>query len=572
MTLRIYRSGARAPEGRSRERIEEQLRRARIYRNRLIEIELARRAAVHEAVRSVSPELAHATEEREEYERLLQEAEIRLSRERQHARQRSGVGEEEVSEVRELRKAVRAARKRERALRRGLLDERSDRLQELMRQVGDEDAAERKAARAECDVYWGTYLLVEDAAARFRRGPAPRFRRWDGTGAVGIQIQGGMSWERLTSGADTRVRLERQIGARPWDALYRETGRRRRVRSVIWLRVGTDEDRRPVWAQVPIEVHRPWPDGARLKWVRLHKRRVGCRWRWEVHWVLNLPEPAVVAAPEPACGLDVGWRLMPDGSLRVASWHGSDGASGELRLPARLLERDAKCRDLRSIRDHHLGATIEYLSGWLRGRDLPAELRKRRVSRRTGRALPIGQWRSADRLAAFVATWESNRFSGDKQAFDAAAAWRRKDRHLLDWQEFQRRSVRGCRRDLYRCFVRDLRRRYRSVVIEKLDLRDFARIAPIEEEDESARELRRLRAIAALSELRGYLAQRMDVVEVAAEHTTTTCASCGHRERVDAARHLRVTCSACGETEDQDARAARNLLERRGDSAEKRAK
>jgi len=54
---------------------------------------------------------------------------------------------------------------------------------------------------------WGSYLLVEAAVDSAKQHPEePRFRRWDGTGRVGVQLQGGLSVDDVLAGIDTRLR------------------------------------------------------------------------------------------------------------------------------------------------------------------------------------------------------------------------------------------------------------------------------------------------------------------------------------------------------------------------------
>lgn len=142
------------------------------------------------------------------------------------------------------------------------------------------------SARAHCGVYWGTYLLVEDAAQAARKAPLydgdepsdPLFAPWRGEGNLGVQVQGGEPVAAIVGTTDTRVR----IGAVDPRAHLRETphGERKRMcRTTLRLRVGS-EGRDPIWAEWPMILHRPMPPEARVKRVVVSLHRIGSRERW----------------------------------------------------------------------------------------------------------------------------------------------------------------------------------------------------------------------------------------------------------------------------------------------------
>jgi len=396
-------------------------------------------------------------------------------------------------------------------------------------------AEETKAARAASGLYWGTYLLAEDAALRaVDSGQRPRFRRWDGSGTLGVQIQGGLSADELLSGEDTRVRL---VGE----------GKRRR----LYLRVGS-EGRSPVWAVFPIVWHRELPEGARIKWVRVACRRVATHTKWSATFVVDTKE-APAQAPRPgAVAVDVGWRMLRNGDMRVAYWVDDAGRAGQLVLPRRLLERDAKVSDLRSIRDKHFNEALAALCRVRDAGELPEELR--------AELQYAHQWRSPARLAAVALRWRDKReglSASASGAIEALEAWRKRDKHLYEWEAHQRENVLRARREIYRVFARQMADTYGRIVLEQLDLRDFA------ESKETVGSHRRFDA--ALSELLGCIKNAAadagtELVREPSADTTRTCHQCGVVDDFDAAKELLHTCSGCGAVWDQDENAARNLL------------
>lgn len=412
--------------------------------------------------------------------------------------------------------------------------------------------------RARCGTFWGTYLQIEDAAQRAARttpiAEDPRFRHWEGEGLLAVQIQGGMSPEELTSGEDSRARI---VGE----------GKRRQ----LWLRIGS-EGRAPIWAVWPFAYHRDLPVGTKVKWVRVVARRVASHTKWSVQFLIDGEDGAFAlqAPTKGAVAVDVGWRKIGD-EMRVATWADDSGATGELRLPAGLLERWRKVEDLEGIRKQSFNQALARLVDDRRtqGDEWPEWLREA-----TTHAF---QWQASERLANLAIRGRKALESGEI-AREAPAgvtivlleAWRKQDKHLWEWEAHQRANVLRARREIYRLFARQLAE-YRKVVFEKLDLRKFAE-APESRGEEKRQQpeiaaSRPRRFKAGLSELLACAADAVtraggEWVELVSVDTTRTCADCGHAEKFDAAKAIHHVCPKCGVVWDQDANAARNLLAR----------
>src|SRR3990172_8746085 len=211
----------------------------------------------------------------------------------------------------------------------------------------------RRNARAYCRVHWGTYQLIEAADDQSRKdldlydydGPCdPRFARWNGNGQVSVQIIKGLDVAAVHDG--TQVRIGRVDAGLAWESPVRSE-RRRFARTYLEVRVGTDEHRGPVWASWPMVQHRPLPAG-RLKRVTVSRRMRGPREEGSCEITLDTeraPRVGVVGA----VAIDIGWRLMPGGGIRVASWLGTDGESGELRVEPEIVSGLQKVESLSSI-------------------------------------------------------------------------------------------------------------------------------------------------------------------------------------------------------------------------------
>jgi len=196
------------------------------------------------------------------------------------------------------------------------------RIQARVDEVNNLAAELRRSARKHCGVYWGTYLLLEAAVDAASKQPLweggktndPRFYRWDGTAAWGVQLQGGMSVDEATSCADTRLQLEHVA------APAHMTGRRAQHRTLLRLRVASDR-RSPIWAEWQMIMHRPLPEDATLKMATVHRRREGRRWRWSIDITVAM-ESKPRRCTTGVVGVDFGWRLRSGGGIRVAYWSG----------------------------------------------------------------------------------------------------------------------------------------------------------------------------------------------------------------------------------------------------------
>lgn len=546
---RIYSFGAKAPEG-GLPVVVEQMRIANRYRNALVELELARRARVDQMLRELSPDLLDTEARIAAAEKILEDLRQKLKARAAEKRKRESSTEEREA-IREVLASLKALRARRKELRKGLFE--SSAWETTQEAINEWAGTEAKRLRKESGLYWGTYLHVEQSMSGVRRGAPPRFRGWRGDGHLAVQLQGGLPVrDLLTQVPDSRFR----IAPVPEEAWL--PGGRKLRRTMAYLRVQSDEQGNPIWADVPIVLHRPLPEDATIKWVHLVRRRIGCSEEWRVQLVLARArgwDPTDRSA-HGEVGIDVGWRLRPDGGLRVAYWVGSDGAEGELCLPPKWLAKMRKVEDLRAIRDKNFNAARDALTIAMAGATEPEWLVE------AGKT--ILRWRAPRRLAALVLRLRDAYASGEKipvsgMAIVEAEGWRKQDRHLYQWEAHLREKLFRQREDLYRNFAATLRRRYHLARVEKLDLRDFHELPEVEEGSPDGA-LREHVRDAALSVLFRTLKESMaEIVEVDPKDTTRKHCDCGSMQDWDR-RNLMHTCTQCGRTYDQDVSAARNLL------------
>lgn len=562
---RVYEYGLRSPTV-GADLVGQQMRLRHDYQNALIESEIQRRDDMR-ALDSLfgTRELEIAEQEaKAEVDRLIAEAKA------ERARTRSRKDSTETRQRLQLAKAARRdARSR---LSRARRDAKADPRHAAERdRINAAVATRRRALRGEFSsrgLYWGTYQLAESAveAARSKlplydgcQSNNPRFRRWDGSGSVSCQMVAGMFWSDL--GSHTQVQLVARDDQRA-DSVRRQT----RPRFTLRLRVGSDEKRRPVFAEWPLILHRPLPDGARIQRVTVHRRMVACHEKWVAQMTIRAAEP-VERDDGSVVAIDLGWRAMPDGSYRVGyCWDGI--RSTEIMVPPRLVRRFRKVADLRSIRDKNLDACKAELCDWIKSRDIPEWLAEA--------AAHLHQWRSPARMAALAIAWRQHRFRGDAELFDMVEAWRKQDKHLWTWERAQHASAIRARREVYRVAASKLAARCSTCVVEDdglgrsatgmMRIDDLAR-TPEPGDERDAALAGGQRFVAAPGEFRLILRNAFEreggrIETAAVAHSTTECHVCGDLlgERVD--RSSLVLECPNGHRWDQDENAARVLWAR----------
>jgi len=589
MATTVYRYGLAAPHE-EHDRILDQMRAAQRYRNVLVEIERARRVAERTLLAEAAPEMATLIAQAQDAERALEEAIDAIRRTRGKTRKRSETAEQKLSlqnariRCKTAATALREARKKLRdspevVAARDVLSERAGEFQRGAR------ALSGLARSGPHYGAWGTYQLVEEAAqASFADTPLygpdgvspldPAFLRWTGDGAVSVQIQGGATLEEATGGEHAQLRItlpdERAWLKMPdngWSA------RRRYAREgQLALCLGTDAEGTRIYGQWRLDMHRPLPKDARIKRATVSRRMCGPHPKWSLELTVE-SAPRAVAPPTTggSIAIDLGWRLMPDGSLRVCGWADETGATGDLRLSREEIRALRDPDEIRSRRDSLFDLEILRLRRWLVVQDvktLPACLQEASYGK-------LAQWKSAARLASLRNRWAEARVPGDEIPFASLDAWATADRHYWEQESRRRDAALRRRREGYRVFAANLVRRYDTIVLEQFDLRKIARRSAVDAEKPENETARSHRQLAGVSILRLSIIQAAQgagraVLAMPAKDTTRTCPVCGLVEKRDAAASIVLVCE-CGAEWDQDTHGAAPLLltsarERPGDA------
>lgn len=551
LATRVYRYGL-LPPTESDQLIRGQLRLANAYRNKLTEVERARRAEVRKVISSHGsiPALEAAVKvAATALADLLKQILAAKSKSRTRVVERAPKDALQLARasLKEAKTALWAARS---ALR------TDPSVAAAKDEIETRYVAIRKVARAESALYWGTYILVEAANDASRKMPLydgtedndPRFTRWEGEETLGVQVQNGVDTTEMD--ATNLVRIEHRAAPTGADPASKRSAKRRYA--TLAMRIGSGEKRSPIWGRWPMVMHRPFPEGAIVKRAAVQVRMIGPREEWSVLFTVQFHATAS-RAPEgaPRVAVDIGWRSENE-SIRVATWRTDDDQSGFVHLSPGLLAQIEKASDLRSIRAKNLTIATTTLTQYLAAMAAPPEWMPTNVI----------QWRSQARLAALAAKWRANRFAGDEDAYASVEAWRDHDDHLWRWETSQQKKALLHRREVYRIFAARMARTHSKLVLEKFDLREVAQRPSAENQEGDNEAARANRQRSAVSELRLCLTQAFGerVEWVPAEFSTRTCSVCGSLQQWDQAKHLTHTCTACGAHWDQDENAAKNLL------------
>ena len=550
---RIYTYGMRLPtEG--LDLIVEQLRLTEVYRNALLVIELRRRVKVREAMSS-SADVARVQE-------LVAELDRQIAGERSSINAAKAAARSNKVDISAQRCRLKLLFAEQKIARSALkIAKAACKTPEMLARfdaIQEEANAAIRAARKDCGLYWGSYLLVEQAMEDVRRNKMdPEFRHWDGCGRIGVQLQGGLPVAKIF-GNDPRLRI----------APLPTTGSKRgRLMTSVQIRVGSTEAGKPIWASFPFRMHRPLPADGTIKWAWIHRTFKG---RW-VNWDLQIvvESPSFEVAPRSlgqggVVAIDLGWRLRAGStsgpsSLRIGYWQDDQGHHGEFLMPSDLADRLRHADSLRSIQDRLFEEAKASLGAWLKdnGHHLDPNLRERLSS--------LHLWRSARRLGEITEQMAEHRTGPAANMCDILVAWWKKHRHLYDWETAERDRALNARKYTYQVMAKNLARKYAAIVLEDLDLGDLALLPKPEDASPGPhKKARHQRVLASPSEFRLALKSAAPgngcrIVYEPCDFTTITCHACRKITRWDKSQDLRHRCE-CGAEWDQDMNAAINLL------------
>ena len=536
--------GAKSPD--IEQAVSDAIYAAHRYRNKLCELELEKRKRHEDLLQRLAPDYVTACKAVEAEEKLLGEAREAIQEERVKQRTKKPKGVDHLtakaSECKAALKQLRADRK---AAKQSAYDDPA--VTQAMEQNQQQHKEACAEAKANSGLYWGTEAIVKQACKSFAAGAPPRFKRFDGEGQLAVQLQGGHDTSDALD-SDTRLQLIVPDALQERLLMHGKAPRSKTTVACL-IRIGSYDNKSPIFARVPIKFHRALPPG-KIKWAYLERRMLANRPKWSVRLTIDVPEPDR-PRPDGYVAIHVGWHSEAKG-LRVATSLGSDGKYRYLRLSNEHLADYERLDSVRSQRDIAFNEIRDRFTEWLKSHTHPEWLDEDTKF--------ISRWKSPAKLAGIILRWRDERFEGDG-IFDSLNQWRKQDKHR--WQHERRLSKRIVRRrsDLYRNFAKQLSDQYGTAFIAPIDAKELVEHSKPEDLERDNRLSARRAKQAAVSDLLRMIREKFPLhcVEIDAKGITKTCANCGAENVV---RRRKVQCVGCHKTYDVDENALSNTLAR----------
>lgn len=609
MAIKTFAFGAVEPRTQAdRDMFDQEVGRMHRLYNSLIEVVRTRRRETDEALAEAVPGLAQAEAEVVRIRAEVAELVNRVQGYRQQARSRAAhhVPAELRAQLAEARRCLTEANRACRDLRRtGFAD--GSRGREMVNAVNERARLQANERCQASGVYWPNKSTVRESvkqADKMSRGELPDFKRgfrqelglYTGAdrhltvGETNVRAdpengrsQSGCTLDELMNGGSEYVQVQFDTDPPPrrdqntplpwfpsgvprrwqpsggfpnWTPGGRRDRRKRRV--LVRLRVGSDERRRPIWFTIPATIDNwdRFPRDALVRQVLVTRRRVGLDLIWGVRFVVWYQgEEKTPHLDERCVGIDVGWRLLDSGDLRVAYWWGRDGRSGQWVIPASELGRFDEGDRLQAEIDARFNEYRARLVEW-RDAEQPGGV--------LGEFLQYaGAWKAAGR--SYQLHWlfeQHDLYPGHPirvATADMAAFWERRYSHKCHGFEYHS----NWRKNHYYCLVRDLKAMgYTTAVIENIHWPEFYQRPDAADDSPVLRGPRKYMRIAVPGLLHRIISSKFDsCLRVSPEYTTLACHACGRVDEFwDPATELTHTCRHCQAEWDQDYNAGVNLV------------
>jgi hypothetical protein len=468
MATKVYKYGCKKPDYETCNAIGDQLYLAHRYRLVLWHISKASRELYRQRRRETFPQIAEMEKELEKLSELF------------------SMLDTDSAEMRAERKRIKTAIANMRAeLRRTKNEVKEDAaFQAILSQDQEREKLLRKAARgciSSLGLYSGTYQLIEEADKQSRKGKEdPKRPIFDGTGCLGIQIR--------------NFPLARVYEPNPWVQVIPgnlEGGRRMRMRGNVLYRLRS-EDRKPVLINLKTMISRPLPADAQIAWCKLKVDRIANRKLYSVQFTITSD---ALDRTEFGCGdvvicLDNDRIIYADKDAinnpkefvhKVDLTRVFELQQTRDRLRNEMIKRlHAWCEDQDEIPEWFLDTLdsntanrssrrlMQFFENWKANLDKSQEAKEKFLANMSSNDKPL----NPQRLKRIAATFESSNMPNSKEMLDKMRKWVYHENHLYEWQENMRDNLLKTRKLAYLTFARQLRLKYRNVILDdrKLEL------------------------------------------------------------------------------------------------------
>ncbi len=536
--------------------VEDQLSKAHSYFNKIIELDREKRNKIRELIDN-NPDILFLTKECEIIQTNYNQLEEQAKQYRQDNSTKT-ILKQLKTEISKARKIMFDKYKELYSKRRTFQTENKEKISSFEESFIEERNQFRKIKNS--GVYSGTAAIITDAADKARKVPLykginpknSKFKRWTGEGSVGVKIQDGFTNEQIFS-ENTLVYIEYNNLSGKKDPKSKRSEKNKYC--TLHVRIASDDKGHPVFAEFPMIMHRPFPEGCSINNVKITKCKIGADIKWEAHFsIKHKQENAKQENTGKVLAYDPGWRQMPDGSgYRMAYYKDSSGNKLETKLPSELMKRFEKIDDLKSIRKKNFNQIKEEFIVWLNENECPDWLKEKTKT--------ISKWESQARLAGLVKFWKNNRFGGDEEVYNKLEEWRYHDFHLWQWETHLSSKAQGWRNEIYKVEAAKLAKQYDILVSEDSNIAEMKKNKTVDKDENKNETAKKNLQMLAPGMLRNYLYNTFrskEVNLVPALNSSKKCNNCDSIEKIgDSLIH---TCSKCGKTYDRDENACDNHL------------
>ena len=435
-----------------------------------------------------------------------------------------------------------------------------------------------KTARQESNLYWATYnnILERYKTARTRamkEGQSLQFHTHDETGTFAVQLQKPLTVDQLFDHKSNAIKLTRLnqtefrklLGLNGEAKAKQNEGSRASKRTyakleIIYANPILESGRTSKTVVFPLILHRPIPSDAQIKRITVSRRRVGYTYKWTVSFMSKVEDIEAIV-PKAVCGINFGWRKVKEG-LRVATIFSKKGTEFVI-LPSKLLERFDQIRESKSELDLLLNEAVRWIKQEPIG-TFPEEVHPQITKVKRAR-LKNDVYKVSPYKLHKLLTWWTNDLGALPEPL---SLWLQSETKLRTESAKLEQQSRGWREDIYKNVGKHIAESYGLINIEDFDLRSIVKQKKQLTEDEGVEEVRRLRQIASISELRLWISNQIaktgSLIEKHKKRTTQHCANCNtDNDLTDEIRAsgIMVKCAHCKASMDQDQNAARVLYE-----------
>lgn len=453
--------------------------------------------------------------------------------------------------INEMNKRIAEKSKEIKAIRKLYHQENSDLFRKL--EISRRNAV--KQARQSSDLWWGNYNAIvrqyeQGRKAAISDGSHLRFKRYDKSGRITNQIQGGMTTTSLFNGKSTQV----QVAPISDEAWITTVGSRKKdlQRTILTATIFVRDGQRRT-ASWPMLMHRPIPIDFIVKEVVITRRRVGLTWRWGANFVcvqaLSIP---FTSRSKGVAAVDLGWRRSSEG-LRVATVMRSDSETARyLFLDSTLLSKIEYSERLRAERDLMRFELVRAISE-ARWEHAPAGLKCLIPASGLTGMTDISLHELAARWALH-SDWEKN-------YVPVVERWRVRNKRVYLEETNVREKLANRRKDLYRKFAKEIVDNSGLVLVNRLTLRGRVGADRLKAIPEAVHRYRSLAAPGLFREWIQIQARKQSVrVMIVDDPVTWRCHVCGAMVQPAHPELQYQICHECNASWDQDVNACQNML------------